>query len=48
MNFSEALMLLNKGRKIIRTGWNGKNQYLMLQIPDENSKMTLSYIFIRN
>jgi hypothetical protein len=30
MNFSKALELLKQGKKIKRTGWNGKNQYLEL------------------
>ena len=34
------------GEKVRREGWNGKGQYLQIQKPDENSKMTLPYIFI--
>jgi hypothetical protein len=45
-SFSEALRVLKSGRKITREGWNGKNQWLELQVPDEHSKMTLPYIFI--
>jgi hypothetical protein len=30
MNFSKTLELLKQGKKIKRTGWNGKNQYLEL------------------
>ncbi len=29
-----------------RQGWNGKGQYIALQVPDENSKMSLPYIYI--
>ena len=32
--------------KAFRSGWNGKNQYIMLQTPDENSKMTEPYIYM--
>ena len=46
MNFGEALTLLKGGNKIARTGWNGPNQFLELQTPDANSKMTLPYIYI--
>ena len=46
LNFSEALEKLKQGYLIYREGWNGKNQWLDLQTPDENSKMTLPYIFI--
>ena len=47
MNFSLALEILKNGGQIYREGWNGENQYLELQTPDENSKMTLPYIFIK-
>lgn len=47
MDFSLALGMLKNGDKIFREGWNGKNQVLELQRPDENSKMTLPYIFIK-
>lgn len=29
MNFSEALILVKSGSKIHRTGWNGKNQFVI-------------------
>ena len=29
-----------------RAGWNGKGLSVELQVPDENSKMTLPYIFM--
>lgn len=45
-DFSEALKQLKAGRKVYRKGWNGKRQYLLLQVPDEGSKMTLPYIYI--
>ena len=32
--------------KISRKGWNGKGMYLELQTPDENSKMSLPYIYM--
>ena len=47
MNFSEALQSLKLGSKIRRSNWNGKGMYLEIQIPDENSKMTLPYIYIK-
>lgn len=46
MNFGEALELLRDGKCVSRTGWNGMNQCLTLQVPDANSKMTLPYIYI--
>lgn len=45
-DFSEALKILKLGGKVQRNGWNGKGMWLMLQVPDENSKMTLPYIYI--
>lgn len=45
-DFGWALMLLRQGKKVRRTGWNGKGIFISLQIPDENSKMTSPYIYI--
>jgi hypothetical protein len=45
--FGEALEALKQGLRVQRVGWNGAGQYLELQIPDEGSKMTAAYIFIR-
>lgn len=44
--FGFALGALKAGKKVTREGWNGPGQFLELQVPDENSKMTLPYIFI--
>ena len=30
-----------------RQGWNGKGMYIEIQNPDENSKMTLPYIYMK-
>lgn len=46
MNFGQALEVLNAGRSVQRSGWNGKNQKITLQRPDDHSKMTLPYIYI--
>jgi hypothetical protein len=46
MNFGDALKALWQGVAVAREGWNGKNQFLRLQSPDEHSKMTLPYIYI--
>lgn len=42
----KAVKNLRNGRRVTRAGWNGPNQYLTLQMPDENSKMTLPYVYI--
>lgn len=47
-SYSVALYLLKIGLKVSRTnwGWKGTNVYLQIQFPDENSKMTLPYIYM--
>ncbi len=47
MNFGQAIEALKEGKKVARSGWNGKNMYLELQRPDEHSKMTLPYIYMK-
>ena len=47
MTFGEATKHMQTGGKATRTGWNGPDQYVRIQVPDENSKMTLPYIYIR-
>ena len=42
-----AIKQMQNGDRVTRQGWNGPDQYLELQIPDENSKMTLPYIYIK-
>jgi hypothetical protein len=42
-----AVKQLHNGDKVCRSGWNGKNMYLKLQVPDANSKMTLPYVYMR-
>lgn len=46
LSFGHALMVLRNGGKVCRAGWNGKGQYLGLQLPDENSANTLPYVYI--
>ena len=47
-SYSVALYLLKMGLKVSRSGWGwkGTNVYLQVQFPDENSKMTLPYIYM--
>jgi hypothetical protein len=42
-----AIQQMREGNKVTRTGWNGKDMYLALQVPDEHSKMTLPYVYIK-
>lgn len=46
MDFGEAIKKLKAGKNVQRVGWNGKGMHLTLQVPDENSKMSLPYIFM--
>lgn len=46
MDFGQALVVLKNGGKVTRRGWNGKGQYLALQVPDDHSANTLPYIYI--
>jgi len=45
-DFGQALETLKAGGTVSRLGWNGKGQFLAMQVPDEHSKMTLPYIYI--
>ncbi len=41
-----AVKEMQDGKKVARTGWNGKGLWLELQTPDDHSKMTLPYVYI--
>jgi hypothetical protein len=45
-DFGMALNHLRSGRRVSRSGWNGKGMWLALQTPDANSKMSLPYIYM--
>lgn len=45
-DFTLVLKKLKEGRRAARKGWNGKGQFIQLQVPDENSKMGLPYLYI--
>jgi hypothetical protein len=46
MDIGQAVNRLRSGDRVARAGWNGKGQYIELQTPDEDSKMTLPYVYI--
>jgi len=46
VDIGNMISKLHGGLRCARAGWNGKGQFLELQKPDENSKMTLPYIYI--
>ena len=41
-----AVKQLWNAKRVRRAGWNGKGMWLALQIPDQNSKMTLPYVYM--
>ena len=46
LTFGEALRALKQGKKVARTGWNGKGLWVEIQHPNAFSKMTLPYLFL--
>jgi hypothetical protein len=38
MKFGEAIEALKEGKKLARTGWNGKGMFVFMQIPSEIKK----------
>ena len=49
MDFGDVIKDLKKVniKKFARKGWNGKNMYIQLQVPDKYSKMSLPYIYMK-
>ena len=41
-----AIVQLQQGNRVCRSGWNGKGMWLKLQTPDAKSKMTLPYVYM--
>lgn len=46
LTFGEALIALKENKKVTRLGWNGANQWIKMQVPDEHSKMRKPYLYI--
>lgn len=48
MNWAMVMQsfLNREGKKFAREGWNGKGLFTQAQYPDENSKMTVPYMYI--
>lgn len=46
-NIGWAVDQLRIGKTVRRSGWNGKGMWLALQEPDDWSKMTVPYVFIK-
>ena len=45
-DFGDALRALKSGKKVARSGWNGKGLWIEMQWPDLHSKMTLPYLYL--
>jgi hypothetical protein len=41
-----AVKQMHNGERVCRSGWNGKGMHVALQTPDDNSKMTLPYVYM--
>lgn len=46
-DFGWAIIEMRCGSRVSRQGWNGKGMWVGLQLPDEHSKMTLPYIYMK-
>ena len=47
MNIGEAVTAMRSGKTVQRAGWNGKGMHVALQVPDQHSKMTEPYIYMK-
>jgi hypothetical protein len=47
MDFGDTIKALRTGKRVARSGWNGRGMWLALQVPDEHSKMSLPYIYMK-
>lgn len=47
MDIGQAIELMRDGKTVRRRGWNGKGMWLALQEPDQFSKMSLPYVYMR-
>lgn len=48
LTFSAALVLIKAGKRVARSGWNGADQYVKMQIPNKLSKMRMPYCYLKN
>lgn len=46
LTFGRAIEALKAGKKVARSGWNGKGMWIVMQVPDDHSKMNLPYLYI--
>lgn len=46
MGIGWAIKNMYHGIRVRRRGWNGRNMYIAMQVPDLGSKMTLPYVYM--
>ncbi len=46
-SFGAAIRYMNQGKRVARSGWNGKGMWIAKQVPDAGSKMTLPYAYMK-
>lgn len=42
-----AINRMEAGERVARAGWNGRNMWIALQVPNAHSKMTLPYVYMK-
>lgn len=47
MTIGEAVQALQEGKRVARSGWNGRGMWLGLRVPDANSEMGLPYVYMK-
>lgn len=46
MNYPDVIHGLHRGCRYARAGWNGRNMWIALHVPDPTSKMTRAFIYM--
>lgn len=46
-DFGWAIRQCRAGKKVTRSGWNGKGMWVALQAPDAHSKMSRPYLYLK-
>jgi hypothetical protein len=47
MGFGDAIQSSKAGKRVVRSGWNGTNLWLELQVQDAHSKTPLPHIVMK-
>lgn len=46
LDIGQAMLVLRRGHRVARHGWNGAGMWLQLHVPDAQSTMGRPYVFI--